>query len=417
VVAGVVNEISGLFIAENLKARELRAEDTSEFIESQLKEARKTLEEQEANYSRFKLQRMGELPQQEGALSGALNRLQAELLGNQDAINRAEQNKIVLENTLRVAEASEAMLMRTIQQATTPVPAGSPAPRYETNPFPAPLPPPSRSETLTRQLENLRIRYQEEHPEIRRLKLELEAALVQEAQEAAAAPKDPPKPTAAQTAKSAPVPDAKPLPAPPQLVAELNRERERIAGAKTQLALAVKELDGRTADRQRILRNIAEYQGKLERLPMREQEMASITRDYENSKQNYRSLMEKKMSAELAAEMERRQQAERFTLQDPARVPTRPVKPNRQMLNMAAIVAGLAAGLVIALGTELRKSQFLGEWELPAGVTVLGRVPTIVIANPAQPAHRRPHGVRAGASTAAMLSAVAALLTGVAGHV
>src|SRR5262245_54302885 len=49
VVAGVVNEISGLFIAGNLRARETRAEATSEFLESQLEEARKSLEKQEAN--------------------------------------------------------------------------------------------------------------------------------------------------------------------------------------------------------------------------------------------------------------------------------------------------------------------------------------------------------------------------------
>jgi uncharacterized protein involved in exopolysaccharide biosynthesis len=202
VVANVVNEISSLFIAGNLSARERRAEGTSEFIESQLQEARKTLEKQEANLSRFKLERMGELPEQEAALLGTLSRLHTELQGNQEAINRAEQNKMMLENTLRLAETAESTVRRAVDQASTPVRPSTSSLRLDPTPAvgaAAPVAVP-RSQTLQAQLEALRLRYQEEHPEIRRLKGELEAALKQEALEAAAQPKTPsPLPTVKET--------------------------------------------------------------------------------------------------------------------------------------------------------------------------------------------------------------------------
>ena len=61
-VAALVNRIAGLFIDESLKSREERAQGTSEFLESQLQEARRTLETQESILRQYKMRRMGELP-------------------------------------------------------------------------------------------------------------------------------------------------------------------------------------------------------------------------------------------------------------------------------------------------------------------------------------------------------------------
>lgn len=375
VVAGVVNEIAGLFIAENLRSREQRAEGTSAFLESQLQEARKSLEQQESNLSRFKMGRMGELPQQEAALIATLNRLHLELQGNQDAANRAEQNKLMLENTLRMAEAAEAALQRNLQPPASPRKTAAMA-EDGAQPAAPGTPAPMRSQVLEARLAALRVRYQEEHPEVRRLKTELEEVRRMEAEEA-------PKPAAPEGRRTAAAPPPAPAPTPDPLAAgELRRERERVATAKTQLAIAVRELEAHVADRKRILRSIADYQSKLERLPVREQELSAVTRDYEISKQNYQSLLDKRKSADMATEMERRQQAERFTIQDPARVPGAPVRPKRMMLNLGAVGLGLALSLALAIGLEFQKHRFLGEWELPAKITVLGRVPPIVIGEP-----------------------------------
>ena len=85
----------------------------------------------------------------------------------------------------------------------------------------------------------------------------------------------------------------------PDVAQFLLRERERVSGIKTQLTLTDRELQIRNEERQRILRNIGSYQGRLERVPIREQEMAGVTRDYEIAKANYKSLLDKKISAEI----------------------------------------------------------------------------------------------------------------------
>jgi polysaccharide biosynthesis transport protein len=102
----VAKQLANLFVDENLLRREVQAQGTSEFTQSQLEQARKSLDEQEAKVSRSKLQHNGRLPQQEAALQATLTRLQTELVGNQDAINRAQQNKVMLESSISVAEAT-----------------------------------------------------------------------------------------------------------------------------------------------------------------------------------------------------------------------------------------------------------------------------------------------------------------------
>jgi hypothetical protein len=105
--------------------------------------------------------------------------------------------------------------------------------------------------------------------------------------------------------------------------------------------------------------------------------MARVTRDYEISKSNYRSLLDKKLSAEMSTDMERRQKSERFTVIDPARVPEKPFKPNRPLFWALGVAAGLLFGMVAGFGMELRRNVVLGEWELPPEVAVLGRLPYI----------------------------------------
>jgi uncharacterized protein involved in exopolysaccharide biosynthesis len=153
-------------------------------------------------------------------------------------------------------------------------------------------------------------------------------------------------------------------------------ESARIENLKTQIALADREIQQRNSERERVLKSIAEYQARIEQLPVREQEMAELTRDYENSQANYKSLLDKKLAAGMATDMERRQQGERFTMLDPPTVPEKPISPNKRRLEAIGCGLSLFLALALALAQEMKKNALLGEWELPDGV-LLGRVPFI----------------------------------------
>src|SRR5262249_42718726 len=104
-----------------------------------------------------------------------------------------------------------------------------------------------------------------------------------------------------------------------------------------------------------------------------------------------KSLLDKKLAAGMATDMERRQQGERFTMLDAARIPEKPIRPKRPFLYAIACGMSIALALAFAIVKETKKNTILGEWELPSGVTVLGRVPFIapVSEDPIEPRNRK----------------------------
>ena len=200
----------------------------------------------------------------------------------------------------------------------------------------------------------------EDHPDVVALRDALENIRREEERRAAAV-----------TAAAAPAPSrmTKPVPSgpPPVVVSsaaeakELIHAREQVSTLKAQLEAAAKDLTDRLAGQERILREIHLAQSHLERLPVREQEMAGITRDYEISKTNYKALLDKKLAAEMALDMERRQKSERFTviIREGAE---KPIKPKRRLLYAIGTAASLALGhwYFFAGGTAERRPRRMG---------------------------------------------------------
>lgn len=380
-VAEVANRLANLFIEENLRTREYQAEGTSQFIRNQLQEAKKRLEELDAAVTRYKMQHNGELPEQAAGLQGTLSRLHTELQGNQDALDRAQQNKIMTEDSLSMAESAEAAIRQAAKQSRPRAAApGTGAPVPET------------AESLKAKLQLMRLRYSDDYPDVQRLRNQIGRM---EATEAAAA-----------KASAQPAATPQPIDNDPEVL----RAHERAGNLKTQLILAGREITARNAEQQRILGQIAQYQTRMESLPVREQQMAGLTRDYEIAKQNYKSLLDKKLAAEMSTDMERRQKSERFTLLDPAVVPGKPFKPNRPLLDALGAVFGLLLATGFAVGKEMKNNVLLGEWELPKDVPVLGRVPNIDLADAARlPRQGRR---RAALVSSALLSLIGILAAG-----
>lgn len=377
VAAQVVNRVTDLFIRENKKTRGQRAQGTTEFIETQLEQAKKTLEEQEANLSHYKLKWSGELPQQESVLMSALAMKRVELQSNQEAQNRAEQNRLMLDNSISYSESSLVSASRALTQAlnTAQTARGVSTPQGLD-------PQPPASAVLEAQLNAARLRYYDEYPEVKRLRLDLEQVKASEAKAAAAAAVQRASNPVNKTEKLPERVSTAPQIAITQLQEEVKREKDRLANLKAQYEAVDKEITTRKADRQSLLSQIEEHQMRVGKLPIREQQMAGLTRDYEISKLNYRNLHDKKVAADISAEMERSEQSERFTIAEAPHVPTLPVAPNRLLYNLVGWLIALASSLAFFFGLELRKDNFLGEWELPADIAVLGRIPKIVRRRP-----------------------------------
>lgn len=379
VVSQVTNLLASFFIDENLRTREVEAVGTSEFLDAQLEEARKRLTEQEQQLSAFKLRHAGELPQQENALISSIAQARTELTGLQGSMSRVQQSKLMAQSALDAAETQQALLDRlsATEANSSAQPAGAALPI-----LPAAAPQPQlESERLQAELDGLRSRYSETHPDVRRAVAALARAREMEARNRAAAAQARPAAPAATAPQPAPAAPRTATPAAAvantRLVESALAARERIPALRAQIAGWDKELQALEAEHKRLVNYIAGLQARINRLPLREQELASVTRDYENTRNNYQSLLSKKMSADVAADMERRQKAERFIMLEHARIPERPIAPKKPIFYGGGFALGLAFGMALALGIEFKRGVLLGEWELPAGVTVLGRVPII----------------------------------------
>ncbi len=139
----------------------------------------------------------------------------------------------------------------------------------------------------------------------------------------------------------------------------------------------IKTLEG---DILAIQKQINIYENSVEETPKREQELLSLRRDYDNINENYNSLLERKLEAELAVNLEKKQQGEQFRILDPAKMPQRPSEPDMKKLFMIFIAAGLGIGgglvfLLEYLDTSFRKADDIESYlDLP----VLATVPVVL---------------------------------------
>ena len=395
-VAQVANRLAYLFIEQDLRERSVEAVGTAEFLESRLEAARQQLETQETRLSRYKTEHNGELPEQEGALMGTLSRLQTQLSANQEAVRQSQQDKFFAKNALDVALSSAGEL-RAITKRSNPTlgATGSEAASILEDPKVRAL------RELRRELITLRQRYTESHPEVLKAKesvRQLEAEIKADSQNASESevaksdngpggPAAVPGNNAAAPGADTAIPAADPAtagndagtPGNPALASLLEPEMRRREEQINQLQTQVKSLDNRIemlqTSQERLLHAIDDAERQIQKLPLREQEIASLLRDYEITKSNYQSLLKKRMDADLAMEMEKRQKSEKFVLLEPARVPEDPVKPKVLLISALGSGAGLLFGMFFGLGREVKKNVFLGEWELPKELNVMGRVP------------------------------------------
>jgi protein tyrosine kinase modulator len=357
-VAQVANELATLFIDENLKAREQQATGTTEFLQSQLLETRKTLEEQEGKLRDFRMKHIGEMPEQQSADLQILGQLQSQLQLQGEALARAEQQKSYFQSMM--AQAAPVVDLDEGDSGGPPISGGKGAQLPSLA---------SKLAGLRSRLLALQGRYTDQYPEIRKLKQEIED---EEAKEAAAKSAIP-----AETAATAPSVPVSPVPRPKRTPVTAPQYGNPVL--QSQLRTIEEEIAKHKEEQKRLNKMAAGYQAKLEAIPVREQQIADLARDYEVSKAHYSQLLNNQLSAETATQLEIRQKGEKFAILDPAQPAERPSRPNRPLINVGGALAGLALGLMLALATEFLGMSITGPDQMASvsGAPVLEVIPVI----------------------------------------
>src|SRR4029079_6734969 len=104
--------------------------------------------------------------------------------------------------------------------------------------------------------------------------------------------------------------------------------------------------------RRRLAEHIRDFENRVEQTPSREQELMILVRDYQNMQKNYQALLDKRLSAHVAENLEKRQKGEQFRILDPANLPSKPEKPNRPLIILFGILGGCGLGVGLAFGLE-----------------------------------------------------------------
>src|SRR5947209_7824357 len=96
IVAPVANRLAFSFINWNLNLRQEQALGTTQFLSSELEQAKTRLEEQESRLQTFKTAHAGATPDQLQSNVQVLSRLQSDVQSHQDAVSRLGEERILL---------------------------------------------------------------------------------------------------------------------------------------------------------------------------------------------------------------------------------------------------------------------------------------------------------------------------------
>ena len=334
-ITKVANALANMFVEENLKLRESQAKSTAEFLASQLDSVAKELKKREQALKEYKIAHMGELPEQRQSNLAMLERLTQQLETVQENLRRAEDRKLLLQRQL-VDEQENARK----RLATGTFQNGDGTPQRGNEGITV--------ADLQARLKSLLTRYTEQHPDVIATK-KLLAQLKSKRGNGNG-----------HSTESEPV-----------------VESPVILGLKYQIKSVELEIKGLNEESRKIRREIAKYQQRVEAAPKREQELLDLTRDYDNLRETYENLLQRKIEAEQAQALEQKQKGEQFRIVDPARVPERPFKPDVKKVLLLSLIAGFGSGIGLAFFIEYWHRPFYDpdQLEKVLAIPVLASIP------------------------------------------
>jgi len=370
-----VSRLVSLFIEESLRIREDQAVGTTRFLEEELESVKKKLEKQEALIQSFKKQHIGELPDQLDSNLRMLDNLNLQLQDNMESLREVESRVILIEQEIS----------RFAGQIQFPSVAAGGSVTGGSNLLGLL----QQRDALRQEISRLESIYTQRHPDL----ISAKNALAKTEDQIHTGQKN----LNSQPKTSLVI---SPVRASAQFAPELNNLIRQLNVNKPRLAALL----GEDKD---IRARILMYQARVEAAPKREQQLLTLTRDYDNTRQNYQDLLNKKLEAQLSQNLEKRQEGERFRVLDPANLPEKPHRPNRIKIILLGIAGGLGlgVGLVFLLESLFPAFHSLKSLQSNLDIPIIMAIPEIVIQG-----ERREKMIRLSLSTTAVAAVTVVVL-------
>jgi polysaccharide chain length determinant protein (PEP-CTERM system associated) len=319
----VCADITSLFTGNNLKERQAAADNTTEFLQGQLRDAKRTLDDQDAKVAAFQQQHFGTLPEDQVNNVNIMSSLNNRLEATTQSIQALEQNKSVL----------EALVAQQVQPSAASTPTAQ-TPQVQQKEL----------DDLETQLTDLTQHYTPDYPDVKKLQHKIDDLRAEMAKAAANPP--------------APVTPAAPNVNRPESTSAV-QYRAQLRGIEVQLAAKQREQDD-------LKRQIQGYEAKIQSSPQVESEFKELTRDQSTAMTFYNHLQDEINQSNMTNSLEHHQEGESFTILDAASLPTDATFPKASIFGGGGLAAGLALGTLIVAFVEYKDTALRTErdvWE------------------------------------------------------
>lgn len=320
----VCEEITSMFVSEDLRARADQTQGTTDFLKRQLAEAKRSLDDQDAKLAKFQQQYVGKLPGQDESNINMLNSLNVQLTASTQQIDRMQQDKSLM----------EAMLVQQ-QRESVPSEGQRMAPQTQQ----------TELQSLLSQEADLTARYTDDYPDVVSVRRKIKDLKHQMAQ--------------------APTPGSA---TPTSHVDSPETQRLRLQIHALDMAITQRRRDQSGTQGQ-----ISMYQERISSSPLVQEQYKNLTRDYQTAQAFYDDLLKKTNESRMASDLEHQQQGEHFKVMDSANLPDSPTSPKRPVFAAGGLVLGLALGLGIVGLLEYRNTALRTE----ADIWAFTKLPTL----------------------------------------
>ncbi len=356
----VANELTTLYLNENLKSRTERATETHDFLSDEANRLSTQVAEFEEKIAKFKEKNVDQLPEVINLNLSLISRTESDLTAVQNELRMLEERKFYLEGQLAQINPHALVIKETGERV---------------------LDPDSRLKMVKAEYAAVVARYSPEHPDVVRLKRELDglekpaggssSTQIQEKQlaqmrgELASAREKyaPDHPDIAQLTRQIEALEKEiqnASLAPKVSAAPKEADNPAYVTVKSQLDGILAQMRSQERRRDELAKKLTDYERRVATAPRVEREYLELQREADNARIKYREIKAKQMEAQVGQQMEKERKGERFTLIDPPQIPEEPARPNRPAIVVLALVLGIASGFGYLFTAEALDKSLYG---------------------------------------------------------
>ncbi|MBI3441430.1 MAG: lipopolysaccharide biosynthesis protein, partial [Proteobacteria bacterium] len=355
----VANELTSLYLNENLKNRTEKASETYVFLSDEADKLREHITELESQLAAFKEKNAGRLPELASLNMQMRERTETELRDVEGQLRSLDDRKFYLEGQLAQINPLTPMVGEGGQMTLDPV---------------------TQLKMLRSDYINATAKYSPDHPDVVRLRRQIEGlekqtgavnSSTEQAKElstlrtelAAAREKysaDHPDVIRLTKAVAAQEEALKQKPAPETAVAKEKPDNPAYLTLQAQLEGIKSQYTAYISQRDALKIKLGEYENRLQQTPEVERKYLVLNRDYENSVRRYQEIKAKQSEASVGQELEKERKGERFSLIDPPQLPEKPRMPNRPAIIILGFLLSLGGGLGYAAVMDNMDSSVRG---------------------------------------------------------